>query len=75
MTPPDVRDLALVDAARMYVAAIEHERQEWEHTCTVAQAMGADITTDSIYEGPGKAQVQSSLTYEELKALHQQRKN
>lgn len=77
MTPPEVRALALVDAARMYVAAIEHERQHWEHTCAVAQAMGSDITTDAIYEGPNTNDTQDGrgLTYDELKALYHQRKN
>lgn len=74
MTPPEVRALSLVDAARMYAAAIQHERQAWEHTCTVAQALGADITTDKIYN-TAQERPRSGLTYEQLKALHHQRKN
>jgi hypothetical protein len=44
--------MSLDDAAMMYAAAIERDRQEWQRACMIAQAMGAEISVDKLYEMP-----------------------
>ena len=53
MTPGATRAMDLVDAARMYVAAIERDQQDWQKSILIANAMGAKIKPTDFYRDAG----------------------